>query len=515
MQADYILGIDLGTSGCKAGLFDSTGTPVGEGQASYPLNRATGGLAEQDPLDWWHGACAAVRLAIQAAPSGRIAAIGLSGQIGSQALIGPTGDPIRPAITWQDTRSGPAAADLNQQIGRARLAASLGIDLPPGALWPLPRLIWLKKTFPAVFEAEWRLLQAKDYIAYRLTGELASDPSSWRGIIDQRTWQPASDLLKQLELPDDRLPAIRGPAEIMGQVTVHAAEATGIPVGTPVVTGWNDMNCAVLGTGVTLPGDGFNIGGTSEHIGMAWGSANPPGDTSRIVLGPYLRGMPDCAPQVLYGATSAGGGAWEWYTSGLITGMFDTLVQAPPADLARQLVHTAAETPAGAEGLLFLPYLNGERAPIWDALARGVFIGVSSAHGHQHFTRAVLEGVALSLRHVLTTVESAASTSVGPIYISGGPARIELWNKIKASVLRRPLLVPQVLDTSCLGSAILATIGAGWFDSAVSATRAMVHIARQIDPESDAADIYDQVFPIYTSLYPALQQTYAELAKLR
>ncbi len=512
-----VMGIDLGTSSCKVGLFDHAGRPHGLGQAAYAMVRGPDGLAEQSPDEWWRGVGQAVRQALQAGqvPAESIAAVGLSGQVGTHVLLGADGQPLRPAITWQDTRARAEIAELHQRVSRERLAAILGIDLPPGPAWPLPRLLWLRRHAPQDLADTWRFLHAKDFVAYRLTGELATDASSWRGLVCLPGAEIAADLLRELDLPTDRLAPRQSPSTVMGRVTAEAAEACGLAAVTPVVTGWNDLNCGLLGTGVARPGMGFDIGGTSEHLGVALAAGAPLQRAENLMLAPYLLDEPAGAARaarVCYGVTSAGGGSLDWYAKEFVPDLLQAYGQALPPDAAARLEASAASAPAGAGGLLFLPYLHGERAPIWDAAARGVFFGLSGAHRHAHLARAVLEGVAFSLRQVLQLVEAAVGAPVDRVHASGGPARLALWNQIKANVLGRPLIIPQETHAACLGAALLAAVGSGWYAGAAQAAGAMVQFAQQVDPEPQYAARYDALFAVYTSLYPQLRVAYAQLA---
>lgn len=503
------MGIDLGTSSCKVGVFDPDGTPQGFGQAAYAIAREADGQAEQRSEEWWPCVCQAVRQALQDGklPGEAVVAVGLSGQVGTHLLLNRERQPVRPALSWQDTRAHSDARALHQRISRARLASELGIDLPPGPAWPLPRLLWLQRLEPHHLAQTWRMLQVKDFIAYRLTGEFATDASSWRGLVRLPGSDIADDVLRELGLPLDLLAPRHAPSAIMGQITPAAADACGLAVGTPVMTGWNDLNCGLLGTGVVRPSMGFDIGGTTEHLGVALAADALTHSTGNLMLAPYLG---EGATRVCYGVTSAGGGALDWYANQFVPDLLQAHgLSLPPLTRWDAI---AAEAPAGAAGLIFLPYLHGERAPIWDADARGVFFGLSSRHRHRHFVRAILEGVAFSLRQVLQVVEATIGAPIERIHVSGGPATISLWNQIKADVLKRPLVIPQVTHAACLGAAMLAAIGSGWYAEAGSAAQAMVHTFQEVEPHTHASARYDALFALYVSLYPRLRTAFADLA---
>ncbi len=512
-----VLGIDLGTSGCKCGLFSGDGSLIACERSRYPTVRGADGRAEQDPEDWWRSTSEACRrvVGVAAVSPARIHAVGIGGQIPTHVLVDRQGRPLRPAVTWQDVRSGQAWPALDSRFGRMELADALGIDLPQGPAWPLPRLLWLQKEEPATLARAWRFLLAKDYVAYRLTGELAIDASSWRGLVHTGTELPATEILQALELPLDLLARVRKPWDVMGSVTPGAATTMGLLPGTPVVTGWNDFNCALLGSGLAAKGSGFSISGTSDHLGMTWDEQLPSHGIDRLMFAPYMPAGTEGPPRVVYGVTTAGGGSLDWYARQFVPDSLAAYGFGVPADIRGVQERLAGSVPAGSSGLIFLPYIHGERAPIWDSSARGVLFGLHGAHRHAHVMRAMLEGVAFSLRHVLETVEAATGLPIDSLRASGGPIGSPLWNRIKASVLRRPLLVPRVLDAGCLGAAILAGVGAGWYASPLDAAAAMVHTDHQVDPEERDVALYDELFAIYVSLYPRLKDQFAELAKLR
>jgi xylulokinase len=269
-----------------------------------------------------------------------------------------------------------------------------------------------------------------------------------------------------------------------------------------------------LGTGVVRPNQGFDIGGTSEHLGVSLSGAATMGPVDNLMLAPYLSGDVNAAVRVCYGVTSAGGGSLEWWANQLVPDLLAGYGLSLPPDAAARLEGLAASAPPGAAGLVFLPYLNGERAPIWDAAARGVFFGLSSRHRHGHFARAVLEGVAFSLRQVLEAVEAATGATIDHVHASGGPASLPVWNQIKATVLNRPLVIPRVTQAACLGAAMLAAIGSGWYPDALQAATAMVHSAHVVEPDPRYTARYAALFALYVDLYPRLRTAYAQLASI-
>lgn len=432
-------------------------------------------FGEQNPRDWWTAVCDCIR----EVAAGEVLAAGATGHISSLTFVDKSGAPLRPAIGFQDQRAVEEVQELSNAFSREELASQLGIDLPPAATWPLPRLMWLRKHEPATLERAHYCLQAKDYVNFRLTGQFASDASSNRGLVDLNTGRLAGDVFAALGLPADLLPPIFGPEETIGTVTASAAAETGLAAGTPVVAGWNDLNTAVLGSGSPPL---FNITGTSEHVGAVTQTAR---HSPQLTCAPFLPGN-----WLYYGVTSCGGGSLEWFSRA-----FETPVE--------ELLGLAGAAPAGSDSLFFLPYLQGERAPIWDGQASGAFIGIRTHHDRRHFARAILEGVAFSLRQILDLVQSPG----GQIRVSGGAARSPLWNRIKADVFGREVAILENTHTGVCGAAMLAAVGAGEYADAGAAARCMNKVATAFAPSHAA--LYEELYQRYCGLYPALRNWYA------
>ena len=415
-----LIGLDLGSSSVKAGAFAPDGRVLAAASVEYPTSSQRPGWKEQDPEGWWRAACSAIREVLAGLGGARVMAAGATGHVCSLTFLDGAGVPLRPAVVFQDQRAIEEVEEVAARFSRSELASALGVDLPPSAAWPLPRLLWFRKHEPEMLARARFLLQAKDYLNLRLTGEFASDAGSNRGIVNLETGAVARELLDAFGLPGDLLPAIREPHAVLGAVSAQAAAETGLAAGVPVVEGWNDLNAAVLGAGNCRDGDAFNITGTSEHFGLVVAGAP---SSPVLTCAPYLPGL-----RLFYGVTTSGGGSLHWYRG--VTG----------ATVAT-LVEEAEGTPAGAHGLLFLPYLAGERAPIWDSRASGAFFGIRNSHTRAHFTRAILEGVAFSLRQIAELTWSVSQRTAAAVRVSGGASRLRLWNQIKADVLETEVCV--------------------------------------------------------------------------
>ena len=377
------IGLDIGSSAAKVGLFSDQGELLAVANYPYSTEEPRPGYKEQNPSDWWDAVIQGIREVCGVVENASILAIGITGYISSLTFVDATGTPLRPSIGFQDQRAVAEVDRLYEVYSRPELAQRLGVDLPPAPTWPLPRLLWMRKYEPALLDRARYLLQAKDYINLRLTAEVASDPSSNRGMVDFSVNRPATDVFTTLDLPN-LLPPLAAPEQIIGKVTQEAALETGLKPGIPVVAGWNDLNAAVLGSAVTESGQAFDVTGTSEHIGIV---TTVHSSTEHLICAPYLPGK-----KLLYGVISSGGGSLQWFTQFSGKSIDDLL----------------ADASSTANGLLFLPYLEGERSPIWDPHASGVLLGLRTVHNQRNVARAIVEGVAFALRQNLELIEAHA-----------------------------------------------------------------------------------------------------------
>jgi xylulokinase len=485
MPMQYVLGLDIGSSATKVGLFTLRGAPAYIATRSYESYEPQPGYKEQDPQVWWNAVVEGVSEITARFDAREILAVGSSGHIVSHVFLDQDKRPVRRSIAFQDQRSVVEMEELYDNFSREELSDHLGIDLPPAPNWPLPRLLWIRKHDPDTLAKARCVLQAKDYINFRLTGEMASDASSNRGVVNLSTGQPASRVLAKLGIPDNLLPLILKPEQVMGRVSSETARLTGLKAGLPVATGWNDLNASVLGSGTVREGDAFNITGTSEHLGLVTSTVNK---SLKLTCAPFLPGK-----FIFYGVTSSGGGSLHWYRKAFGREYED-------------LLRLAEAAPADAASLFFLPYLEGERAPLWDPNARGAFIGIRAHHEEGHFVRAILEGVAYGLLEILELVEGIAKRPLDPIVVTGGSARIDLWNGIKADVWGRCISVPQNVHSAALGAAMLAAVALNQYPKCEDASIGMLGPARTFSPDHDRCLRYRELYARFRELYPALRQ---------
>lgn len=472
--ATAILGIDLGTTEVKVGLVGLDGRLLAIARAGYALDVSRGpGWAEQDPAAWWSAVVVAVR-ALRPPEPVDVVAIGVDGHGPTLAAIDDRGDATYPAITFLDTRSTAEAEELTTATG-----------IRGWALGPLPAALWLERHEPDITALSRWYLTTWEWLALRLTGVAAAPAVPGQAVPDHATVAAATGLTP------DRRPRGSAMGAVVGELTAEAARALGLRAGIPVAGGTNDAFTSYLGAGLTRAGDAYDPGGSAGGFGVYW-------DVPVDVPGAFVTPAPLEGLYSVGAAMAATGRALDWYRDSVLGGGVTT----------ERLLEEAGTTPPGADSVVFLPYLAGERSPIWDPGATGAFVGLTLAHGRGHLARAILEASAFAIRHVAEPM-LAAGVTVDAMRACGGPARSETWNQIKADVTGFPVLVPAVLETAVLGSAILGAVGIGACPDVPSGVRAMTRVERRLEPRPEHRATYDRAFAVYTGLYPALSSVFA------
>jgi xylulokinase len=487
---DHLLGIDLGAGSLKATIIRSDGSVAGEGAHPIETRIPRFGWSEQDPEEWYRALCRAVPGSLQAAgiaPSA-IAAIGVSGGAHIPVLTDDADRPLRPAIMWNDQRSAAEARALHEEAGELIIRSSLNRVNPT---WTLAMLKWLQHHEPEVVRRARRLYLSKDYLRSRLTGGFETDFSDVIGALmgDDRTqsWSPA--LCALIGWPMETLPPVVRPTDVVGAVTDRAARDTGLAAGTPVVCAANDTTVELFGVGAAAEGMGAIKIATAGVLSLA-------------TDGPRVHPPVSCYPHVIEGmyyiatGTNSCASAHRWLRDNL----FPSSADGPAGfDLMDRL---AGEVPAGSEGLIFHPYLQGERAPYWDPLLRGDFIGLTMRHGRAHFARALYEGIAYSLRDLLEAAR-ALGLAFGRIRLMGGGARSALWRQIIADVTGLAIERPRNGDAS-FGAALVAGIGVGVYADPQAAIAQCVRIVDRCEPDPARQALYGELFAIYRQAQAAL-----------
>ncbi|MEA2676033.1 MAG: xylulokinase [Chloroflexota bacterium] len=484
-----VLGIDVSTTATKAVVIGGDGAVAGIGVAEYGFDVPRPLWTEQDPQLWWDGACAAIRRALAASGLGAadVVAVGLTGQMHGLVLLDAADTPLRPAILWNDQRTGAECDWIRAAVGPERLIELTGNDAMTG--FTAPKLVWVRDHEPDIWRRVAHVLLPKDYLRLRLTGDYALDKADGAGTLlfdlARRDW--SAEMLNALEIEPRWLPPTHEGPVVTGVISPAAAAATGLSAGTPVVAGGGDQSANAVGVGAVAPGIVALSLGTS---GVIFATTDGPVYEQRGRVHAFCHAVPGRWHMMSVMLSAAG--SLRWFRDALAPDMtFDELVAG------------AAEVPAGSDGLQFLPYLSGERSPHPDSLARGAFVGLTLNHDRRHMTRAVLEGVAYGLRDGLGLMVDAGTPPPTQIRASGGGLASPLWRQILADVLDAEITAPSTTEGAAYGAALLAAVGASWYATVEDACAALVTTTTVASPGRDAPG-YAADHAAYRTLYPAL-----------
>jgi xylulokinase len=492
----YLLGLDISTTGAKALLIDERGTVIASHTAPQPISAPKPLWSEQNPSDWWDGIAAATRGVLSASgiPADAIHAVGLTGQMHGLVLLDAAGNVLRPAILWNDQRTQAQCDEITRRVGAERLIRLTGNRALTG--FTAPKIVWVRENEPDVFARAAHMLLPKDYIRYKLTGALAMDISEASGtlLLDVANRRWSQEVLDALAIPAAWMPTLCEGTDITGEISADAAAITGLKAGTPVVGGGGDQAAGAVGVGAIDPGVVSLVVGTS-------GVVFAPLDQYSYEPEGRLHAFGHAVPGRWHfmGVTLSAAGSLQWY--------HDTLGHGMPFD---ELLRPAADVPAGSDGLIFLPYLSGERTPYPDPLARGAFVGLTTRHTQAHLTRAVLEGVAYSLKDCFNLMANANLPARLEIRVSGGGAKSRLWRQIIADVLNATLVTTNSTEGAAYGAALLAAVGAGVFPDVKTAVTTAINTGDAVTPGDNTA-AYEEAYPNYRGLYPALKETFTRL----
>lgn len=494
-MTDVVIGLDLGTGGGRAIAVDLQGRLIAQTTSSYPLLTPRPGWTEQNPADWVKASLEALADVVhqissykaeQSSSTCKVIAIGLSGQMHGMVPLDTEGKVIRPAILWNDQRTGKAVAMITSTIPCQELIQRTGNPAITG--FQLPKLVWLRNEEPQAYAQVQKILLPKDYLGYVLTGTQVTEPSDASGIgclnLAQRQWD--TDLLNALDLSPALFPDVIESTAIAGRLQPHIASQVGLPAGLPIIAGGGDNAAAAIGLGISAS----NQSRGSLSVG-----------TSGVIFAPCDRPIPDPEGRVhlfchvdggyhLLGVTLAAGGALRWYR--------DTFASTIAFN---DLMDLAASSPPGAQGVLFLPHLAGERSPYLDPDTRGAWVNLSLAHTQADITRAVLEGVAFSLRTALDVINEIAP--VHQLLATGGGARSPIWLQILADILETELIAPQAEEGAAYGAAILAMVGVGAYPNLAAALESLPQGGEVVQPQTKP--VYESAFERYKVLYEALK----------
>lgn len=484
----HLLGIDLGTSSVKAAMIDSnTLRVIASAGQEYPVQQPQPGYAEQNPEDWWQATVSTVRSVLREVDPSAVRGIGLSGQMHGLVMIGPDQIPIHPAIIWADTRSAAQVAALKDE------QAALQTTLPgqPAAGFMAATALWLHDNHPSLLDNTQVCLLPKDYLRLKLTGTVGTDPSdaaaTW--LFDSTAGEWSMEIVERCGLRRDQMPGVYPSHTVAGSLTAEAAQALGLPQNIPVVMGSADLPAQALGYGIIAPGRVLVTVGTGGQAFTPLNSPQPDPDLRYYV---FNHNLPDT--WYAQAAILSAGLSLRW--------LRDLLGMAGDPDAYRKLSALASEIPPGAEGLLFLPYLAGERTPHMDANASGLFFGLRLNHGAGHLARAVMEGVGFALKDCLALVAPGATE----ILLSGGAAKSAVWRQTLADIWQVPVrLADEDAPHACTGAAILAGVGAGKYKRIQDAVNLLPESETMIMPQDSNAELYAERYALYRHLYPTLR----------
>ena len=494
----YLLGIDIGTSACKIAVFDADGNVLASGNGDYNVYYPKLGWAEQNPEEWWAAVCKAIKETLEKgkiSPSD-IVGIGIDGQSWSSIPVDKNGNVLTNTPIWMDTRAAEICERARKEIGEDRIFEVCGNSFMPS--YSMPKVMWFKENMAEVYNNTYKILQSNSYIAFKLTGELTQDLTQGYGwqCFNMRKGEWDYDLCRDLGVDTGMLPDIYKCHDVVGKVTEKAAAECGLLAGTPVVAGALDAACGTLGAGVVRDGETQEQGGQAGGMSICMDEYKA---DKRLILSFHATSN----QWILQGGTVGGGGVMRWLEKEFAD--YERIKGKEVGKSSLVLFNEIAEVVApGSEGLIFLPYMSGERTPIWDPSAKGVFYGLDFSKTKGHFVRAAMEGVALSLRHNLE-VAAEAGAHVGELRAMGGSANSLLWTQIKSDVTGKKIVVPSSDTATTLGAVMLAGVGIGMYKNFEEAADRTVVLKRSHEPNVANKEVYDRNYEKYLQIYENLK----------
>lgn len=499
------IGIDVGTSSIKALLVGPNGNVLAASNPEYPFQTPAPLCAETDPDVWWDATCRALRELLESVDSGSISGIGLTGQMHGLVLLDEKGLPLRPCIMWNDQRSFQECEEMTEKIGAAEVLRITGNPILAG--FTAPKLRWVEKNEPEIFARISKVLLPKDFIRYRLTGEFYSEMSDASGTsmlnVGERKW--SEEILAAMGWPKAWLPELTESTVASAKVSPDASELTGLAVDTPVIAGGGDQAAQAVGCGIVHEG---MVSATLGTSGVVFAQS----DQYRVEPEGKLHAFCHAVPGKwhLMGVMLSAAGSFQWYKNQL--GKEEQVREESGEGNAYDLLTQSATTvDPGCEGLVFLPYLSGERTPYPDPHARGAFVGMTLRHSKAHLTRAVLEGVSYGLKDSLSLMQELGIRP-SKIILSGGGARSELWKQMLADIFETSCCLVNATEGAAYGAALLAAVGCGSLPSVEDASREWIRETEQVETGPNFSE-YKKNYGIYQDLYPALKKTFYNLSE--
>jgi xylulokinase len=495
----HVIGIDVGTGGTRALIMDERGRVVASATEEHePFASPRIGWAEQHPQDWWRACGLAVRQALTKSELSNedIACVGFSGQMHGAVMLDERAEVVRPALIWCDVRTDPQCRELNAKLGRARIIQLTCNPALPN--FTLTKFLWVRENEPEQWKRVRFVMLPKDYVRFRLTGERAIDMADASGtlLLDVANRRWSSAMLQAAEIDERLLPALYESPDVCGKISKEGAAATGLKAGTPVVAGAGDQAAGATGMGIVTAGAVSATIGTS---GVVFAATDRPALDAKGRLHTFCHAVP--GRWHVMGVTQAAGLSLRWFRDQFGAAAGDG------RDPYEHLTEEAAAAPPGCDGLLWTPYLMGERTPHLDSNARAALVGLTASHTRSHVIRAILEGVAFSLRDTFTIFQEMQVPVMG-IRLGGGGARSQLWRQIQADVYGKEVEIVEAEEGAAYGAAILAGVGAGVWSSVDDACRAVVHVAAKVPPRMNVVTTMNTAYAAYQRVYPATRDIF-------
>lgn len=502
----YLIGIDVGTSSMKTLLIEESGAVAGSVTEFYPFETPKPLWSEQDPAHWWKATCVSIKRVLEEnnVEAKDVAGLGLTGQMHGLVLLDKDNQVLRPCILWNDQRTAKQCADITAEVGAGRVLELTGNPVLPG--FTAPKIAWVQENEPDVFDKAERFLLPKDYVRFLLSGEHFSDVSDASGTsllnVGERNW--SEEMCDALGISRSFLPEVTESTVASTRVSAEAAAATGLLEGTPIAAGGGDQAAQAVGSGIVREGIVSATLGTS---GVVFAHS----DEYRVEPNGLLHAFCHAVPGKwhLMGVMLSAAGSFDWYKNTL-GGVEERQAQESGANVFDLLTKQAATAPAGSEGLMFLPYLSGERTPHPDPNARGTFFGMTLRHSKPHMTRAVLEGITYGMNDSLQLMRNLG-LDISEVRASGGGAKSDFWLQMQADIYSSRVVTTNVTEGAAFGAAVLGGVASGIYTDLDSAANQIVKSTGETNPGSDQ-EIYADFYPEYQALYPALKDRFASIS---
>jgi xylulokinase len=507
-----LCGFDIGTSATKVLLWRPDGKVLATANVEYPVYSPKPGWSEQEPDDWWNACVKGLAAACQKArvKPAQITGIGLSGQMHGSVFVDKKGRSLRRALLWNDQRTAAECAEIEKRAGgRKKLIDMVSNVALTG--FTAPKILWVRKNDPKTYDTTSKILLPKDYIRLKLTGEHASEVSDAAGTllldVRKRSWHKG--LLSKLDIDADLMPRLYESPEVTGAVTDEVAKLTGLKAGTPVVGGAGDQPAGAVGNGIVRSGIVSATMGTS---GVVFAHADEPVPNAEGNLQSFCHAVP--GKWCVFGCMLAAGGSLQWLRNTLWAEDVDKARRgkADPGKLYPAMIKEAENAEPGCEGLVFLPYLTGERCPYPDPMARAAWVGLTVRHNRSHMTRAVLEGITFGMRDQVEIMRKRG-VKISEVRLSGGGAASRFWRQLQADMYHANAITINTQEGGALGVALLAAVGTGEFASVPEACNAAIQITETLKPDKSTVQVYDRLYPTYRHLYPSLKGNFESLGR--